>query len=43
MPRRILMRQEFEDLKRHVLDAAPQGLSDEDFKRYVGPAMAQAI
>ena len=43
MPQRLLSESEFNDLKSKVLSAAPDGLKEDDFKRYVGPAMESAI
>jgi len=43
MAERTLTEQEFNDLKAKVLDSAPQGLSEVDLGRFIGPAMAQAV
>lgn len=43
MPQRTLSEQEFNAIRDRVLAAAPDGLSEADFQRYIGPAMAQAI
>lgn len=42
MPR-TLSEQEFNAVKSKVLDSAPDNLSKDDFQRWVGPAMEQAI
>ena len=42
MPR-TLSETEFDAIKSKILDAAPSGLKEDEFNRYVGPAMAQAI
>src|SRR5438477_9402137 len=42
-PGRTLSEAEFEHVKAQVLAAAPLNLSEEEFTRYVGPAMAQAV
>ena len=42
MPR-TLTEQEFNAIKDKILEAAPSGLKEEDFNRYAGPAMEQAI
>lgn len=42
-PTRTLDEWEFNQIRQRVLDAAPKGLSESDFQRYIGPAMAQAI
>ncbi len=33
----------FDAIKAKILDAAPKGLREDEFNRYIGPAMAQAI
>jgi hypothetical protein len=43
MPQRTLTESEYNAIKAHVLDAAPEGLKEEDFGRYVGPALASAV
>jgi hypothetical protein len=42
MPR-ILSEQEFNDIRSRVLQAAPNGLDEAGFHRYIGPAMEQAL
>lgn len=43
MPARTLSEPEFDAIKARILDAAPPNLREEDFNRYIGPAMASAI
>jgi hypothetical protein len=43
MPARTLSEPEFDAIKASILDAAPKGLKEDEFNRYVGPAMAAAI
>lgn len=43
MASRTLSRDEFNAIHQQVIDNAPPGLSREEFDRYYGPAMAQAI
>lgn len=42
MPR-ILSEQEYNTIQSRVLQAAPDGLDEANFKRYMGPAMEQAL
>lgn len=42
MPR-LLSETEFNTLREGVLKAAPDGLSEQEFHRYIGPAMEQAL
>lgn len=42
MPR-TLSEPEFEAIKAKILEAAPAGLKEDDFNRYIGPALAGAI
>ncbi len=42
MPR-TLTEPEFNAIKAKLLDAAPSGLKEDEFNRYIGPAMAQAV
>lgn len=43
MPQRTLSEVEFNTLREHVLAAAPSGLDETNFNRFIGPAMARAI
>lgn len=43
MPQRTLSEPEFDAIKAKILDAAPKGLKEDEFNRYIVPAMAQAI
>lgn len=43
MPQRTLSEQEFNAIRDHVLAAAPTGLDETNFNRFIGPAMARAI
>jgi hypothetical protein len=43
VPSRILSEDEFNAIKDRVLAAAPNNLSEPDFHRWIGPAMASAI
>lgn len=43
MPQRTLTEHEFNTIKSKVLSSAPDHLSEEDFTRWAGPVMAQAI
>ena len=43
MPSRTLSEPEFDAIKAKILDAAPSGLKEDEFHRYIGPAMEQAI
>lgn len=43
MPQRTLGEDEFNSIKDAVMSAAPAGLSEQDFYRYIGPKFAEAI
>lgn len=43
MPSRVLSEAEYNAIRDRVLASAPAGMSETDFHRYIGPAMAQAI
>lgn len=43
MPQRVLSETEYNAIREHVLAAAPNGLNEENFNRFIGPAMAQAV
>lgn len=43
MPQRVLSEPEYNAITQRVLQAAPNGLDEASFTRWIGPAMAQAI